>query len=110
MNKSMITSLCFGRAWHGDEQLLALAIIAIIVYLLMGIINVIEVNATSINAIQRKLTRKRGLSCIDTREIAHFRIASCLSFKASSGAQPFKWKLMQIKLISLTIVEHQDSL
>ena len=23
---------------------------------------------------------------------AHFRVAACLSFKASSGAQPFKWK------------------
>ena len=24
--------------------------------------------------------------------IAHFRVAACLSFKASPGAQPFKWK------------------
>ena len=23
---------------------------------------------------------------------AHFRVAACLSFKASPGAQPFKWK------------------
>ena len=26
--------------------------------------------------------------------IAHFRVAACLSFKASPGAQPFKWKLV----------------
>ena len=25
-------------------------------------------------------------------EIAHFRVAGCLSFKTSPGAQPFKWK------------------
>ena len=24
--------------------------------------------------------------------IAHFQVAACLSFKASLGAQPFKWK------------------
>ena len=24
--------------------------------------------------------------------IAHFRVAACLSFKVSPGAQPFKWK------------------
>ena len=27
-----------------------------------------------------------------SRSIAHFRVAACLSFKASPGAQPFKWK------------------
>ena len=27
-----------------------------------------------------------------TGSIAHFRVAACLSFKASPGAQPFKWK------------------
>ena len=25
-------------------------------------------------------------------EIGHFRVAACFSFKASPGAQPFKWK------------------
>ena len=54
------------------------------------------------------------LGHLNSRRIAHFRVAACLSFKASPGAQPFKWHelriLMQIKLISLTIVERQDSL
>ena len=44
----------------------------------------------------------------------HFRVAACLSFKVSPGAQPFNGNelriRMQIKLISLSIVEHQDSL
>ena len=30
----------------------------------------------------------------DTRRMAHFRVAACLSFKASPGAQPFKWQLV----------------
>ena len=29
------------------------------------------------------------VSCM---QIAHFRVAACISFKASPGAQPFKWK------------------
>ena len=45
--------------------------------------------------------------------MAHFRVAACLSFKASPVAQPFNGNglciLMQIELISLTIVEHQDT-
>ena len=41
-----------------------------------------------------------GQLCIDQSQsssanhklIVHFRVAACLSFKASPGAQPFKWK------------------
>ena len=47
-------------------------------------------------------------------KIAHFRVAACLSFKARPGAQSFKWKWVAYsyanKLISLAIVEYQDSL
>ena len=43
------------------------------------------------------LHRQRGghglkSRCMEAPGIAHFRVAACLSFKASPGAQPFKWK------------------
>ena len=51
---------------------------------------------------------------VESFALAHFQVAACFSFRTSPGAQPFKCIvlhiLMQIKLISLTIVEHQDSL
>ena len=45
--------------------------------------------------------------------IAHFRVAACLSFKVSPAVHITVIEmhiLMQIRLISLTVVEHQASL
>ena len=34
--------------------------------------------------------------------VAHFRVAACLSFKASPGAQPFKWKWVAYSYLNQT--------
>ena len=72
------------------------------------------INERDLLAVETKVLLFCGWQNLNIKRIAHFRVAACLSFKASPGAQLSNGNelriLMQIKLISLSIVEHQDSL